>query len=188
MIRNYFAAALPPSHGQSKRMHTRRGFTLIEMLSTVVLLSIFLLLSNQLFMATVRISHDAPTALAADVPVDAFRTQLTRDVWNAVAIEAADEKTLLLQLPGGGHIIWQYAPGQLTRVAAPATEAPRQFHGLAPVHFAVEGSIVACTLDAPTPSRDPLMVRSAKAADSLLQPGRSATFTFQSQLLSEARP
>lgn len=187
MIRNRLIS-VSSSFRPAGPMPARRGFTLIEMLSAVVLLSMFLVLSNQLFMATVRISHDAPVALAADVPVDAFRTQLTRDVWNAAAMEATDEKTLLLQLPAGGHIIWQYTPGKLTRVTAPAAETPRQYHGLAPVHFAVRGSIVACTLDPPAPSPEPLAVRSAKAADSPLLPGRAATFTFQSQFLLEARP
>lgn len=170
----------------------RRGFTMIEMLSAVVLLSMFLLLSNVLFMATVRISRDAPRARAADVPVDTFRTQLTRDVWNAASLSVTDDQTLSLELPQGSRIRWQYVQHTLTRTVTPAkdhidAESHRDFHGLAPVHFAVQGSVVRCTLDAPPAPREPTSARAA-SADSPLLPGRAATFTFQSQILLEAHP
>ena len=177
--------------GRWRACPTARGFTLIELLSALTLYAVFSLLATSLFMATMRITHDTHV-LAARVPVEVFRTQLERDVWGAASL-SADEDGLMLALPQGGRISWHYAPGTLTRTVSefktrPASQSPRTYRCPDPIHFAVDGSIVRCSIDAPAASSEPASIQAAAAGDSILVPGHAAMFTLQSQLLLEAHP
>src|ERR1700752_2544552 len=78
-----------------------RGFTLIEMLVTLILLVTAGLLLPRLFRVTMRVVREAPEARDAIVRHDAAIDALRRDVWSAREIVVEDNgKSLRLSFSG----------------------------------------------------------------------------------------
>ena len=87
--------------------HRFGGWSLVQVLSTCILLSTFSLIAARLFLAiqqTDRYAHEAHHNLAA---IDPLVEQLRADVWSAYAIALGNERTVVLRLPDNISISWQ---------------------------------------------------------------------------------
>ncbi len=87
------------------------GFTLIQMLTTVVLLTAFMLLATRFFVSCMQLTTEAAKADATVTRLDAAVEQLRRDMWNARACD------------GDGSVL-RIVPAAATSVAAAAAAPP----------------------------------------------------------------
>ena len=132
----------------------RAGFALIELMTILVILMVFLFVSSRVFTLTMRQMHAAPVAANRMASVEQIRDRLWRDLWNTVAIGQPDASTLVLLDSKGNQTTWRKDPdGVLSRSTA---EAEARWNELGDLSFVREnGAVVimqkqrAWTLPAP---------------------------------------
>src|SRR5262249_18755390 len=94
---------------------TRRGFTLIEMLVTVILLGVFGLLVAQLFHATFMLNYDTANAHNAVPSFNFAAGRMRTDVWSAKKVELKSAHSATVTTAGDSAITWTIDQGVLAR-------------------------------------------------------------------------
>ena len=79
-----------------KAPSSRGGFTLVEMLSYLLLLSAFVLVSGQLFVSLMRVQSDFAAAQTGMLQFDHFVDALGKDMWNAQDLSVSDSRTIVI--------------------------------------------------------------------------------------------
>lgn len=94
------------------------GLVLIDMIALLALLGVFLLVSGQLFVLTVRAQAQADRAMGETTRLDAAVSALRRDVWGSRALVAEGGHTLRLAAREG-DVIWEVAENGVLRRESP---------------------------------------------------------------------
>jgi len=95
----------------------QRAFTMIEIIMSLALLTIFFAAAGQVFHSSVMLSYDAPRLSNQASRIDSAVFQLRRDVWNSSRI-AASPQSVDLSWPDGTTTAWKIDGGSLTRTDA----------------------------------------------------------------------
>lgn len=99
-------------------MTTRRarGFTLSELIFTLMLLSVFSVIASRLFANIVTVFHQTTIAQSRISAYESAVALLRKDVWSASRIEVSDPTHARLSCPDGRSISWALEPtGQILR-------------------------------------------------------------------------
>jgi prepilin-type N-terminal cleavage/methylation domain-containing protein len=86
----------------------RPGFTMIEIMATLILLGIFFEASVKVFNSTVLLSSASQDLCDHTSQIDSAMHQLRTDVWNCAAITVADPKSIDVVSAGGAKTSWQF--------------------------------------------------------------------------------
>jgi prepilin-type N-terminal cleavage/methylation domain-containing protein len=95
-----------------------RGFTITELLATLVLLVLFFSAAGELFRSTILLSSGSQELSNRASQIDSALFQLRRDVWNSAQIAATSPQSVDLSSPDGTKTAWTINPGSLTRTDA----------------------------------------------------------------------
>ena len=96
----------------------RSGIMLIEMLMAIILLSAFLLISTQVFVATMKLNAEAGKVHTDSVRLDSALRTLRADVWAAKEMSSRDGAVVLKPSTGPQEIRWMVEKdGTLVRTA-----------------------------------------------------------------------
>ena len=112
--------------GRARRVR-RRGIMLVEVLSAIILLAAFMIVSTQVLRTSLRAPQAGGDAAAGQARFDAALAQLRRDVWGAGKFEVIDPQTLRVERPGRPVVSWSVVEdGSLVRTLAQADAAGEQ--------------------------------------------------------------
>jgi len=129
-----------------------RGFTLIEVLSVVLLLGVFTLISSQVFIACLRVPVDTARTGAAVTRFDAAVHLLGRDVWGGSALRVVDPHTVVIDRSNAPAITWRLEDGG-TLVRSMPDGLPlsvRRWPGMpASLSFKVEAAVLVLNISGP---------------------------------------
>jgi prepilin-type N-terminal cleavage/methylation domain-containing protein len=139
------------------RRYQHRGFSLVELLMVIFMLTVFIAALSRLFVAQVRTLESANSTLWTTGRFDHLITQMRKDVWNSTSVEVLDNSVHIHQNERKSEralIQWSFADDQLTR---------RQWQGntvfemkkwedlgLEP-KFEIDGSVLVLTIPQGTP-------------------------------------
>ena len=102
---------------------SRRGFMMIELLVSIVLLSVFALVATRLFTWATRVTAEAPAAEGQILLFDSMLGQLRADAWSSPRIRTSGDRNIDLD---DGAIRWAVQEdGCVTRTAGADTRAWR---------------------------------------------------------------
>ncbi|MGD0766614.1 MAG: hypothetical protein ABSB42_00165 [Tepidisphaeraceae bacterium] len=93
------------------------GFTITELLATLILLVLFFAAAGELFKSTILLSSGSQEFSNRASQLDSAVFQLRRDVWNSSRI-AASPQSVDLSWPDGTTTAWKIDGGSLTRTDA----------------------------------------------------------------------
>jgi len=96
----------------------KKGFTLTELLVSLILLVLFFSAAGELFKSTILLSSGSQELSNRASQIDSALFQLRRDVWNSVQIAAAGPRSVDLSSPDGTKTAWRIDLGSLTRTDA----------------------------------------------------------------------
>jgi prepilin-type N-terminal cleavage/methylation domain-containing protein len=96
-------------------MKRRRAFTIMEMLSAMILLSALALVATKLFTSTILLTTKFANARDTMVSTDAALAVLRGDAWSARKIETPDANTAKLTLDNDRVVLWTISGDHLTR-------------------------------------------------------------------------
>jgi prepilin-type N-terminal cleavage/methylation domain-containing protein len=100
------------------RSHSRRGFTLAEILLTLFLLSVFALVASEVFGSVFGAFREGEKAQSQTSAYSEATAQLRKDVWGASGIGVVDAVHVRLAHHEGDQINWTIDPdGNLVRAA-----------------------------------------------------------------------
>lgn len=139
------------SSGPGKR--ARRGFSLLELLSVLFMLTVFMGFMSRLFVTQVRALENANRTTWVIGRFDQLVAQMRKDVWNSTQVEVLDSGVYIHQSEGP-LIQWSFADDQLTRRERQGatifeTKTWKDL-GLEP-RFELDGDVLELTLPAGTP-------------------------------------
>ncbi len=121
------------------------GFTMIEMLALLILISAAAVLTTRLFVATTKLSDRAVQAHTDAAKIDAVVRALRADVWGAADLWAPDSHSLTLR-NGAVTVHWTIADSDGTLVRNETRDGrndERRWPAAAPKStFQVDGSLV----------------------------------------------
>ena len=100
-----------------RRCHPYPGFTLTEVVVSLILLVLFFSAAGELFRSTVLLSSGSQEFSNRASQLDSAVFQLRRDVWNSSRI-AASPQSVDLSWPDGTTTAWKIDGGSLTRTDA----------------------------------------------------------------------
>ncbi len=103
------------------------GFTLIEMVFFISLMAFFLLISTQLWNATIVTTRES-RAIASEGPrLDLILDRLKRDAWSGEVAAVDDEGGVMILRPNDRAVVWRVIDGHtLSRTVTVAGEDPAQ--------------------------------------------------------------
>jgi hypothetical protein len=130
-------------------MTRRTGYALLELLSALILLTAFAVISTRLFSSTVKLSHNLGQAHDEIVSVDFALAALRDDVATAARIECKSENLATLTTADEKTITWTIDEGQLIREAGDAITHCRA--PAAKTRFATDGVTLILKIDDPKP-------------------------------------
>jgi len=123
------------------RRRKRRGFSLIELLCTIILLGAFAIIAGRLFNSTFHLYYDTAEAQNQTASIDGALTWLRADVWSAKRIDVSDPHKATMTMPDNRVIIWTIHADDLLRNEGDTNE---KMHAPPKATFATDG--VALTL------------------------------------------
>lgn len=85
---------------------TRRGFTIMELMTVIGVLALVSLAAGYLFSATVRLNHATGESRNAAAGFDACIEALRADAWSATKIELSGDKEATIATATGKPIVW----------------------------------------------------------------------------------
>jgi hypothetical protein len=119
---------------------SRRGFLLVELLLTLILLAAFAAIATPVLRWSIRTLVAPPPAAVAG-RLDAAVGSLRRDVWGAVNLAAPSPHELQLTTADGRTVRWHVGPGELLQ------RGEQHWSGLFPdAAVAIDGAAVRLTL------------------------------------------
>ena len=98
-------------------VHRHPGFTITELLATLILLVLFFAAAGELFKSTILLSSGSQEFSNRASQFDSAIFQLRRDVWNSSRITASPQ-SVDLSLPDGTTTAWKIDGASLTRTDA----------------------------------------------------------------------
>ena len=111
-------------NAHARRRPSPRGFMMIELLVSIVLLSVFALVATRLFTWAMRVTAEAPAAEGQILQFDSMLEQLRADAWSSPRIRTSDDRNIDLN---DGAIRWAVQDdGSVTRTAGADTRAWRE--------------------------------------------------------------
>lgn len=102
----------------SAKLRPRHGFTLLELVIYLAILSTLSLLTTQVFRATVYNWRETAARHADQARFDSALRRLRADVWSASEMELKGPGRLVLHFPAGPEVTWTAEVGRLTRVSS----------------------------------------------------------------------
>ena len=84
-----------------------RGWSLIEMLVVIMLLTVFMVIASKLLVTAMVATGDADKSIAALTRNDLIITRMRRDVWDAQALAADASNTLVVSPADGPTVTWK---------------------------------------------------------------------------------
>jgi len=105
----------------------RRGFTLLETVTSLAILSSLAVVGTELLRTSLRVTHEAVAAQEMAARLSSAAGSLREDVWNAKAFSSNDNQSLHINPPQGSQINWSIDAGDLVREEG--TEQ-RRWHGI----------------------------------------------------------
>jgi prepilin-type N-terminal cleavage/methylation domain-containing protein len=93
-------------------MKFSRGFTLVEVLVALSLLTIFFALAGVVFNSTISLSSGSAELCNRTSQIDSAVSEFRRDVWNSSHLTADEQKSVELEFSDGGRISWAIDPLQ----------------------------------------------------------------------------
>ena len=99
-----------------------RGFTIIEVLATLMLLVIFFDVAGKLFRSTILTGAACQQISNESARTDSAMYQLRRDVWNARQLDSPRPGTIGITSSDGGNVTWRFDGEGVTRTGAGAAE------------------------------------------------------------------
>ena len=93
-------------------MKNSRGFTVVEVLVTLSLLTIFFGLAGVVFKSTIMLSGDSADLCNRASQTDSAVFQLRRDVWNSAKLATNGQNSVDMEFSDGGRISWIIDPQQ----------------------------------------------------------------------------
>jgi len=154
-------------------VHHHPGFTITELLATLILLVMFFSAAGELFRSTILLSWGSQEFSNRGSQIDSALFQLCRDVWNSAQIAATNPRSVDLSSPDGTKTAWRIDLGSLTR-----TDARGQTERWASVgndwSFSTDGVSLTISDTAPAPTRLPSQVLlTEKGTSMILERGHS---------------
>jgi hypothetical protein len=131
-------------------MTRRNGYALLELLSALILLTAFAVISTRLFSSTVKLSHNLGQAHDEVVSVEFALAAMRDDVAAAARIECKREKTATLTTADEKTISWTINEGRLVREAGDGMTHCRA--PAAKTTFATDGVTLILKIDDPKPA------------------------------------
>ncbi|MGD0388239.1 MAG: hypothetical protein ABSC42_04710 [Tepidisphaeraceae bacterium] len=98
-----------------RRCHPYPGFTLTEVVVSLILLVLFFSAAGELFRSTVLLSSGSQEFSNRASQIDSAVFQLRRDVWNSVQIAATSPQSVDLSFSDGTKTAWKIELGSLAR-------------------------------------------------------------------------
>ncbi len=89
------------------RAHRRQGWSLMELMLVLILLSVFSLIATRLYMQCFDVRAKALSSDNQAVMTDAMVNLLRADSWGAVSIDQIDTRNVRLTYPDGSAIDWK---------------------------------------------------------------------------------
>ncbi|HEY8668604.1 MAG TPA: prepilin-type N-terminal cleavage/methylation domain-containing protein [Tepidisphaeraceae bacterium] len=120
-------------------LRRQRGFTLIEMLATLVLLTAFALIGARLFTAAMRLIHSAQAGHTAMMQSESALRRLRADAWAATKIEAGPQSVTITRMDGS-VVQWKAQQAALSRAVEGNEERAIHWQDAgAPLQFISDG-------------------------------------------------
>ena len=85
----------------------KHAFTIIELILTLTMLSVFSLLSAKLFTSTIVVARNSRQAQSMLLRHDSIVHRLRHDMWNAESLSVNDPHTATIRQPGKQQITWR---------------------------------------------------------------------------------
>lgn len=91
------------------RADMRPGWSLIELVTVMILLGAFMMLTAELYTSTTMVAARCERDAATAIRFDAIMNDLRRDVWNATSWRVDDERAAVVEA-GDGVARWTFEP------------------------------------------------------------------------------
>ena len=101
-----------------KKLHSHRGFMLIEMMIVLSLLAVFAVAATRLMVLCIRVPNQVGQKRDQIVRFDLAMSRLRQDIWRASTLRCIDAHTLQIQSHGDPDVTWEARNGQISRSAA----------------------------------------------------------------------
>jgi len=127
--------------GDGGAVGLRRGFTLLELLITVMLMAVFGVLAMPFMSRVIRNIHGAQTQATTQAQLDNTVNVLRADVWQATEVQVISAHELLLSGADHREIRWQFGT-DLHLWQTAGSSPPRDWGRLPDVKFNQQGDQV----------------------------------------------
>jgi prepilin-type N-terminal cleavage/methylation domain-containing protein len=123
------------------RQHSRRrrtGYTLLEVIIALGLLSAFAGAAGRLFVATINTTHESAQAQQTIAAMESMAICLRADAWDAGDFAVKDPQNVALSLSGNRRVSWSIHDGAVTRTESGtgSDSTQRRWENLPAMEFA----------------------------------------------------
>lgn len=129
---------------------SRPGYTLVELITTLILLGAFTVIATRMFVSTLRVTRQASDSQNQAITIDSMVRMLRADVWSAADVRTVD-KRLIVKRPDAKTVTWSVGENQIVRMEE-GSKRPNRWSGVGPMTLDGRGDHVIVRFDA-APSR-----------------------------------